>query len=117
MGLSSGPRLWDASTCLPASIAGGNGLVGPRCAVLSCRPMQAAEHRGRTVGAIAVTDQLAYALITPYSLFKSRTGGIIGRLLAHARLEFVGARMYVFSDAFVDAYKKVICPAGYRPGR
>ncbi len=59
-----------------------------------------------------MTDQLAYALITPYSLFKSRTGGIIGRLLAHARLEFVGARMYVFSDAFVDAYKKIICPAG-----
>ena len=58
-----------------------------------------------------MTDQLAYALITPYSLFKSRTGGIIGRLLASARLEFVGARMYVFSDAFVDAYKKVICPA------
>ena len=64
---------------------------------------------------IAVTDQLAYALITPYSLFKSRTGGIIGRLLARARLEFVGARMYVFSDAFVDAYKKIICPAGTDP--
>jgi len=57
-----------------------------------------------------VTDQLAYALITPYSLFKSRTGGIIGRLLAHAHLELVAARMYVFSDAFIDAYQKVVCP-------
>ncbi len=55
-------------------------------------------------------DQLAYALITPYSLYKSRTGGIIGRLLAHARLGFVAARMYVFSDAFVDAYMEIICP-------
>jgi len=57
-----------------------------------------------------VSDQLAYALITPYSLFKSRTGGIIGRLLAHARLELVATRMYVFSDAFIDAYNRVICP-------
>jgi nucleoside diphosphate kinase len=59
-----------------------------------------------------VNDQLAYALITPHSLYKSRTGGIIGRLLAHARLELVAARMYVFSDAFVDAYQKIICPPG-----
>jgi len=59
-----------------------------------------------------VAEQLAYALITPYSLFKSRTGGIIGRLLAHARLEFVAARMYVFSDAFIDAYQKIVCPPG-----
>ncbi len=57
-----------------------------------------------------MTEELAYALITPYSLFKSRTGGIIGRLLAHTRLELVAARMYVFSDDFVDAYREVICP-------
>ena len=55
-------------------------------------------------------DQLAYALITPYSLYKSRTGGIIGRLLAHARLDLAAARMYVFSDAFINAYQKVVCP-------
>jgi nucleoside diphosphate kinase len=62
-----------------------------------------------------VKDELAYVLITPYSLFKSRTGGIIGRLLAHARLEFVGARMYVFSDAFIDAYRQVICSPDTEP--
>ncbi len=50
-------------------------------------------------------DELAYALITPYSLFKSRTGGIISRLLSSRGLTFVGARMYVFSDEFIDAYK------------
>ena len=61
------------------------------------------------------TEQLAYALITPYSLFKSRTGGIIGRLLAHARLELVGVKMFVFSDAFVDEYLKVACPADADP--
>ncbi|MFB3891786.1 MAG: nucleoside-diphosphate kinase [Phycisphaerae bacterium] len=57
-----------------------------------------------------MTEQLAYALITPYSIYKSRTGGIIGRLLAHAQLELVATRMYVFSDAFLDAYQKVVCP-------
>ena len=57
-----------------------------------------------------MTDQLAYALITPYSLYKSRTGGIIGRLLAHAHLRLVAARMYVFSDEFLDAYREIICP-------
>jgi nucleoside diphosphate kinase len=62
-----------------------------------------------------VSQELGYALITPYSLYKSRTGGIIGRLLANTKLDFVAARMYVFSDAFIDAYKKVLCPAGMDP--
>jgi nucleoside diphosphate kinase len=61
-------------------------------------------------------DQLAYALITPYSLFKSRTGGIVGRLIAQSRLELVAVRMYVFSDKFIDDYKKVVCPADMDPG-
>lgn len=49
-----------------------------------------------------MASELAYAMITPYSLLKSRTGGIIGRLLSQAQLEFVGARMYAPSDDFVD---------------
>jgi nucleoside diphosphate kinase len=59
-----------------------------------------------------MTDQLTYVLITPYSLYKSRTGGIIGRLLAHTRLEFVAARMCVFSDEFLEEYTKVAVPPG-----
>jgi nucleoside diphosphate kinase len=62
-----------------------------------------------------VTDQLAYALITPYSLLKSRTGGIIGRLLANPELELVATRMYVPSDEFLDQYKEVLCPDGTEP--
>jgi len=54
-------------------------------------------------------------MITPYSLYKSRTGGIIGRLLAYTRLEFVSARMYVLSNEFIDAYNKVICPSDIDP--
>jgi nucleoside diphosphate kinase len=59
-----------------------------------------------------MNDQLTYVLITPYSLLKSRTGGIIGRLLAHSRLELVGARMCVFSDAFLKEYKDMVVPVG-----
>ena len=57
-----------------------------------------------------MSQELAYALITPYSLHKSRTGGIIGRILAHPSLELAGVRMFVFSDEFVNAYQKIICP-------
>lgn len=51
-------------------------------------------------------NELTYALITPYSIIKSRTGGIIGRLLRLSNLELVGARMFVFSDEFVDTYAR-----------
>ncbi len=62
-----------------------------------------------------MSDELAYVLITPYSLCKSRTGGIISRVLAHTKLEFIGARMFVFSDEFLDAYKEVLCGADMDP--
>ena len=62
-----------------------------------------------------MTDQLAYALITPYSLFKSHTGGIIGRLLACPELDLVATRMYVLSDAFLDRYREIVCPAATEP--
>ncbi|MCX5684902.1 MAG: nucleoside-diphosphate kinase [Planctomycetota bacterium] len=48
--------------------------------------------------------ELAYVMITPYSLHKSRTGGIIGRLLSLTRLDLVGIHMYAPSDAWVDGY-------------
>ena len=56
-----------------------------------------------------MAQELTYALITPYSLSKSRTGGIISRLLTIAEnLELVAARMYAPSDAFVDRYAATI---------
>jgi nucleoside diphosphate kinase len=51
-----------------------------------------------------MATELAYAMITPYSLHKSRTGGIIGRLLSLTRLDLVGVHMYAPSDAWVDQY-------------
>jgi nucleoside diphosphate kinase len=56
-----------------------------------------------------MADKLTYVLITPYSLLKSRTGGIIGRILALSRdVRFVGARMYAPSDDMVSAYLETL---------
>ena len=48
--------------------------------------------------------ELSYVLITPYSLKKSRTGGIIARLLSRTGLELVAARMVAPDKAFTEAY-------------
>ncbi|HRU04848.1 MAG TPA: nucleoside-diphosphate kinase [Candidatus Brocadiia bacterium] len=56
-----------------------------------------------------MNTQLTYVIITPYSLLKSRTGGIIGRLLSLTKdLEFAGARMYSPSAEFLARYKQTL---------
>ncbi len=62
------------------------------------------------------TKQLTYVLITPYTLFKSRTGGIIGRILALSRnVKFVGARMYAPSDEMIDRYLETLQHDNFPP--
>src|SRR6266700_7399557 len=56
-------------------------------------------------------QQLAYVIITPYSLHKSRTGGILARLISRTSLEMVGARMFAPSPDLVQDYSKVIVSA------
>jgi nucleoside diphosphate kinase len=51
-----------------------------------------------------MSEELAYVLITPYTIEKSRTGGVIARLLSRSRLEFVGARMLVPTKEFIENY-------------
>jgi nucleoside diphosphate kinase len=51
-----------------------------------------------------MAEQLAYVIITPYSLQKSRTGGILSRLIARTGLELVGARMFAPSPELVKEY-------------
>ena len=53
-------------------------------------------------------QQLAYVIITPYTLHKSRTGGILARLITRTGLELVGARMFAPSPELVQEYSKVI---------
>lgn len=60
-------------------------------------------------------DELTYALITPYSLLKSRTGGILGRLLSLINLEFIGVTMFAPSDSFVDKYCATIEEQDMKP--
>lgn len=48
--------------------------------------------------------ELSFVLITPYSLMKSRTGGIIARLLSRTDLDLVGAQMLTPSLEMVEAY-------------
>src|ERR1041384_4973439 len=58
-----------------------------------------------------MAQELAYVIITPYSLHKSRTGGILARLIRPTRLELVGARMFGPSAELVNKYSDVIVSA------
>ena len=49
-------------------------------------------------------QQLAYVIITPYSLHKSRTGGILTRLITRTGCDLVAARMFAPSEELVKKY-------------
>jgi nucleoside diphosphate kinase len=49
-------------------------------------------------------EQLAYVIVTPYSLHKSRTGGILSRLTSRTGCELVAARMFAPSAELVKEY-------------
>jgi nucleoside diphosphate kinase len=51
---------------------------------------------------------LSYAIVTPYSVAKNRTGGIIARLLSQADLELVGAQMIAPDENFVRDFAAFI---------
>src|SRR5947207_10685256 len=53
-------------------------------------------------------QQLAYVIITPYSLYKSRTGGILARLITRTGLDLVGARMFAPSAGLAKEYSNAI---------
>ena len=54
------------------------------------------------------TDELSYAIITPYSMRKSRTGGIVGRLISRTGLDLVGGRMFAPSPELAKRYAATI---------
>src|SRR5512141_2824430 len=58
-----------------------------------------------------MTDELAYVIITPYSLHKSRTGGILARLISRTGLELAAARMFAPSRELVEEYASVVVSA------
>ena len=58
-----------------------------------------------------MSQQLAYVIVTPYSLHKSRTGGILARLISRTGLELAGARLFAPSEELVRKYSEVIVSA------
>jgi nucleoside diphosphate kinase len=58
-----------------------------------------------------MSQQLAYVIITPYSLHKSRTGGILSRLITRTGLDLAGARMFAPGAELVKKYSDQIISA------
>ncbi len=58
-----------------------------------------------------MSQQLAYVIITPYSLHKSRTGGILSRLISRTGLDLVAARMFAPSPELVKEYAEAVISA------
>lgn len=52
-------------------------------------------------------NQLAYVLINPYTIYKSRTGGVIVRLFTRTALNLVAARMFTPSRELAEAYAEI----------
>src|SRR5438552_1307346 len=53
-------------------------------------------------------EQLSYVIVTPYSMRKSRTGGIIARLISRTGLDLVTARMFAPSQDLAKRYAGTI---------
>ena len=51
---------------------------------------------------------LSYVIVTPYSIVKSRTGGVIARLLSRSKLELAGAQIIAPDENFVSEYADTI---------
>src|SRR5690554_2028968 len=51
---------------------------------------------------------LSYVIVTPYTIAKSRTGGVLACLLSRLDVELVGAQMFAPDEKFVSAYADLI---------
>jgi nucleoside diphosphate kinase len=58
-----------------------------------------------------MSQQLAYVIITPYSLSKSRTGGILSRLISRTGLDLAAMRMFAPGSELVKQYGETIVSA------
>src|SRR5437763_17163030 len=62
-------------------------------------------------------EELSYAIVTPYSMHKSRTGGIVGRLISRTGLDLVGGRMFAAGAELAKRHAEAIVTetdAGHR---
>src|SRR5476649_1554156 len=58
-----------------------------------------------------MSQQLAYVIVTPYSLYKSRTGGILSRLISRTGLDLAAMRMFAPGAELVKQYAETIVSA------
>ncbi|MGH7988994.1 MAG: nucleoside-diphosphate kinase [Limisphaerales bacterium] len=58
-----------------------------------------------------MSQQLAYVVVTPYSLYKSRTGGILSRLISRTGLDLAAMRMFAPNAELVKQYAEAIVSA------
>ena len=56
-------------------------------------------------------EELSYVIVTPYSMRKSRTGGIVSRLISRTGLDLVGGRMFAPGEELVRRYTDGIVTA------
>src|SRR5580658_5286368 len=57
------------------------------------------------------SSQLAYVILTPYSLYKSRTGGVLSRLISRTGLDLCAIRMFAPSAELAREYAENIISA------
>src|SRR6266571_8119635 len=62
-------------------------------------------------------EELSYVIVTSYSIRKSRTGGIVGRLISRTGLDLVGGRMFAPSSELAKRYAETIVTETDAPHR
>ena len=55
-----------------------------------------------------MAEELSYVLLTPYTIRKSRTGGIVSRVISRTGLDLVAARMFAPSQELTEKYAEGI---------
>ena len=53
-------------------------------------------------------QSLSYVLVTPYTVAKSRTGGVLSRLLSRISLELIGVQMVAMDQQTAEQYATII---------
>jgi nucleoside diphosphate kinase len=60
----------------------------------------------------SMKETLSYVLVSPYTIAKSRTGGVLARLLSRLDLELAGAQMIAPEEAFAREYAAYLRATG-----
>lgn len=58
-----------------------------------------------------MTQELAFVVVTPHTIRKSRTGAVVGRLLSLSSAELVAARLFATSREVAERYAATIRPS------